>query len=318
MTTKKRALVTGAAGFVGANLVRRLLADGHEVVSAPRSETEIWRLQGVASEIEIAACDLGDRDAVKRLLESAKPDWVFHLATHGAYPGQRNVSRILETNVLGTANLLNTALASGVEAFVNAGSSSEYGHKDHAPKESEALEPNSAYAVGKAAASMYCRQRAIEADAHVVTLRLYSVYGPWEEPGRLVPALVLRGLAGELPHLVDPAIARDFVYAGDVVEAFLLAANPGVARGSIYNVASGRQTSLAEAVETVRTLLGVEAEPEWGSMPNRSWDTDTWVGDIALIERDLGWRPRHDFESGLAATVEWFRRTPELRALYEK
>jgi UDP-glucose 4-epimerase len=313
-----RVLVTGAAGFVGANLVRRLVADGHRVVAVTRPGTETWRLKGVSDDLELAEVDLRDRDSVARFVAAAAPEWIFHLAAHGAYSSQRDVARILETNLIGTANLLDACLERGFDAFVHSGSSSEYGLKDHAPAESEAIAPNSAYAVGKAAAAMYCRYRAVESGSHVVTLRLYSVFGPWEAPGRLIPALVIRGLAGELPPLVDPKIARDFVYVDDVVDAFLSAAETaGENRGPIYNVGSGRQTSIEEAVEATRSLLEIEARPDWGSMPDRSWDTTTWVADASLIERELGWQPRHDFRTGLSSTIEWMRE-PDLRRFYKE
>jgi UDP-glucose 4-epimerase len=313
----KTALVTGAGGFVGANLVRRLAAEGHEVLALVRPGADPWRLAGLQGEVEVVAVDLERDGTAAAAVSSRPPDWLFHLAAHGAYSSQRDTRRILDTNVLATAELVDAALASGVESFVHAGSSSEYGFKDHAPAEGEALEPNSAYAVGKAAATMYCRQRAIEADSHLVTLRLYSVYGPWEEPTRLVPTLAVRGLAGQLPVLVDPAVARDFVYVDDVVDAFLLAARATtLARGAVFNVASGSQTTLAEAVEALRSLVEIAVEPEWGSMPNRAWDTATWVGDPSLIERELGWRAKTDFSAGLAATLEWLRADEERRALY--
>lgn len=308
MAAAKTALVTGAAGFLGANVARRLLAEGHAVTALVRPGSDGWRLDGLDGALEIAAVDLGREGAAAAAVSSRRPDWVFHLAAHGAYSSQRDSRRILATNVLSTAALADAAIAAGVESFVHAGSSSEYGFKDHPPGEAEALEPNSAYAVGKAAATLYCRHRAIEADANLVTLRLYSVYGPWEEPTRLLPTLAVRGLAGELPPLADPAVARDFVYVDDVVEAFLLAARAtGLPRGSVFNVASGRQTTLAEAVEVLRSLVEIGVEPEWGTMPNRSWDTATWVGDSGLIERELGWRAETEFKDGVAATVEWLR-----------
>ncbi|MDX6654149.1 MAG: hypothetical protein QOH18_859 [Solirubrobacterales bacterium] len=311
-------MVTGAGGFVGANLVRRLLADGHRVVALVRPGSRLWRLKDIGDEVEVVEVDLRDADAATGALRTAAPNWVFHLATHGAYSSQRDTPRILATNVLGTATLIEAALEAGVEAFVNAGSSSEYGYKNHAPDELEFVDPNSAYAVGKAAATMYCRQRALETDTHLVTLRLYSVYGPWEEPTRLVPTLALRGLAGELPKLVDPAIARDFVYVEDVIDAFVLAAMADPPRGAVYNVGSGRQHTLAEVVDTLRLLLPIEAEPEWGSMPNRSWDTGTWVADASRIARDLGWSAVTDFTTGLGATIEWLDASAERRAFYAR
>ncbi|HEY5332234.1 MAG TPA: NAD-dependent epimerase/dehydratase family protein, partial [Solirubrobacterales bacterium] len=290
------------------------LADGEAPLAAVRPGSDRWRLAELGDELEVVELDLRDADAVEALIADRAPQRVFHLAAHGAYSSQRDVSRIFETNLIATATLLDACLSGEVEAFVNSGSSSEYGLKDHPPRESEALGPNSAYAVGKAAAAMYCAHRATETEARIVTLRLYSAYGPWEDQGRLIPALITAGLDGRLPPLVDPRIARDFVHVDDVVDAYLAAADRGRS-GLAYNVGTGVQTTLEDVVATACDLLPVDAEPAWGSMPDRSWDTTAWVADPSLITTDLEWRPHHTFHSGLAATIEWFR-DPAHRAHY--
>jgi nucleoside-diphosphate-sugar epimerase len=310
-----RALVTGAAGFVGANLVRRLLADGHEVHALVRPGSDRWRLAGVAADVHVAEADLRDAGAVAAAFAGARPEAVFHLGTRGAYSWQADPAEILETNVLGTAKVLDACSSGQTGALVNTGSSSEYGFKDHAAAESEPLEPTSVYGVAKAAATLLCAAVARERALPLTTLRLYSVFGPWEEPGRLVPALAEAALRGTLPALASPGVARDFVWVGDVVEAYLLAASaPGV--GDVYNVGSGRQTTLADAVDAARRALGVSEQPAWGSMADRSWDTDVWVADVSKIERELGWRPTVAFEEGLARTAEWLQHDPVARERY--
>ncbi len=148
------------------------------------------------------------------------------------------------------------------------------------------------------------------------TLRLYSAYGPYEEPSRLVPTLIREGLRGRLPVLVDPSVARDFVYVDDVVDAFLAAAARSSRDdpGAVYNVGTGRQTTVQEAVEVARRMLDVAVEPQWGTMPNRLWDTSVWVADNRKICAELGWRPRHTFEEGFRKTVAWFAQNPALHA----
>jgi dolichol-phosphate mannosyltransferase len=306
-----RALVTGAGGFVGANLVRRLLRDGHRVDALVRPGSDAWRLKDLVGDAEVAEVDLLDGDAVERALRDAAPDRVFHLAAHGAYSWQRDLEAILATNVVATARLVEASLAAGVEAFVHAGSSSEYGFQDHPPREDELPEPNSAYAVGKAAATLYCGFAGRREGRRVSTLRLYSIYGPWEEPGRLVPTLVERGLAGELPPLVAPETARDFVYVDDAVDAFVRAAEaPELEPGAVLNVASGRQTTLREVVDAARRVLPIAAEPEWGTHEARDWDATTWVGDPSAAETALGWRASTPLDEGLRRTAEWMGAEP--------
>jgi len=305
--SERRALVTGASGFVGANIARRLAADGHSVVATCRPGADLWRLRD-ASGLDVRPLDVCDEQAVDVLIDETRPRWAFHLAAHGAYSWQTDARRIFATNLLGTVNLIDACRRSGAcEAFVHAGSSSEYGFKDHAPGEHDALAPASDYAVAKAAATLYGRQAARAGDAmRVVTLRLYSVYGPYEDPRRLVPALVVRGLRGELPPLVDPGVARDFVYVADVVRAFLLAAR-SAEHGTIYNVGSARQTTIGEIVQVARAVLDVEAQPRWGSTAQRSWDTTTWVSRTDRIRRELAWEPEIGLDAGFRATVRWLR-----------
>ena len=303
----KRVVVTGASGFVGANLVRRLLAEGHEVHLLLRPGYAAWRLQAIRDEILLHEVDLRDGEGLARVVALIRPEWVFHLAAYGAYSHQTDLAQMVATNISATAHLITACLATGFEAFVHTGSSSEYGLVDHAPAESEAIDPNSYYACTKAAATHLCRHIARDHDVHVPTLRLYSVYGPYEEPTRLLPTLVLRGLRGELPPLVNPEIARDFVFVEDICDAYLLAAaHPQTERGAIYNVGTGVQTTLREIVELARGQCEIASEPIWGSMGDRHWDTETWVADADKIARELGWRPRHGLAEGFSRTVEWF------------
>jgi dolichol-phosphate mannosyltransferase len=305
-----RTLVTGATGFVGANLVRRLLGDGHEVHCLVRDLESRWRIDDIRGDLHLHVADLADADGVTAAVVRVRPEWIFHLAAHGAYPTETDVRRMIAVNVTGTVNLVEAALQTGFAAFVHTGSSSEYGFKDHAPAETEWLEPNSDYAVTKAAATHHCRLTARRLDVPIVTLRLYSVFGPFEEPTRLLPTLVRRGLAGTLPPLVDPDVARDFVYVDDVVDACLLAATrPGQERGAVYNVGTGVQTTVRDVVDVARCVLGLAAEPVWGSMPDRAWDTWVWIADPTRIRAALGWHPRVGVEDGFRRLVAWYQMT---------
>jgi dolichol-phosphate mannosyltransferase len=213
--------------------------------------------------------------------------------------------------------LLDACRVSGVEAFVQTGSSSEYGYKDHPASEVELLQPNSHYAITKAAATHYCQFAARSTGVNAVTVRLYSVYGPYEEPARLIPTLIVHGLRGQLPPLVSPATARDFVYVDDAVDAMLhFAAAPPLPPGTVLNVCSGKQTTLASAVAIARKLMRIPSDPVWSSMSARSWDTDVWVGSPSAAEREIGWRARFDLETGMQRTIDWLRAHPGWLAFY--
>ncbi len=307
----KRVIITGATGFVGANLARRLLREGHEVHLLVRPNHAAGRIEEIRQDVRLQELQLHDAGAVTRVVSEIRPEWIFHLAAYGAYSRQIDLEQMVLTNINCTINLVNACLKTGFEAFVNTGSSSEYGFKDHAPAESDPLDPNSHYAVTKAAATMFCRYTAQSRRVHLPTLRLYSVFGPYEDPGRLLPALILRGLKGELPPLADPNVARDFVYVDDVVEAFLQAARVRTREwGAIYNVGTGVTTTLREVVNVARRVMNIGAEPVWNAMPNRSWDTNVWVSDNRKICSELRWQYRNDFEAGFRLMLDWFRQRP--------
>ena len=315
----KRTLITGASGFVGANLARRLLRDGNQVHLLLRGAHQGWRLQEISADGQVTLADITDRDAVRRSIAAAKPDWVFHLSAYGAYPNQTGFEQMIATNVIGCANLLDSCIDLGVEAFVQAGSSSEYGYLTHAAREDDRIEPNSHYAITKAAATHYCQLTARKHDFHAATARLYSIYGPYEEPGRLIPTLLIHCFRGELPPLVSPNTARDFVYVDDAVEALIrIAGGKQVLPGAIYNVASGVQTTVSDAVDKARELLQVAAEPEWGGMPQRAWDTSVWVGNPAAIRRDTGWTALTSVRDGLSRTILWLREHPRWLSFYQQ
>jgi dolichol-phosphate mannosyltransferase len=295
----KRVLLTGGTGFVGANLARRLLREGHALHLLVRPAHDPWRIAEIRGDIRLHLLDLADAPAVAHAVAQIRPDWIFHLAAHGAYSWQVDTAQIFQTNLLGTIHLVDACLRTGFESFIHTGSSSEYGWKDHAPAETEWLEPNSAYAVAKASATLYGRSVAQARKVNLTTLRLYSAFGPYEDPNRLMPSLIRHGLRGEWPPLVHPATARDYVYVDDVCDACLLVAQ-SVPRdwGAVYNVGTGVQTSLRDVVALVRRVLEIQAEPPWGTLPARTWDTSTWQADPRKLQTELGWQPRHTLEEG--------------------
>jgi UDP-glucose 4-epimerase len=269
--------------------------------------------------VHMVETNLGNQEQLEEVIGGVRPHWIFHLAAYGAYSFQNDFSTMVGTNITGTSNLVHACLKHGFESFINAGSSSEYGYKDHPPSENEEVMPNSYYAVTKASATLFCGHMARKYGARIRTLRLYSVYGPWEEPARLVPNLLTKGLAGGWPPLVDGSTARDYVYADDVCEAFVAAAQSQTARSDgIYNIGTGTQTTVSEIVAAVRQILDVDPQPEFGTMSARAWDTNVWVSDPANAMRDLGWKAKHSLHDGIMKTASWFNNNPEILRHYRE
>lgn len=307
-------LVTGAAGFIGANLCRRLLADGETVHGIVRPDSDLWRLDGLQGAVPLHRVDITSPGAVAEAFAAIGPQVVYHLATHGAYPFQRDMAQIVLSNVSGMVNVATACASTGVELLVNTGSSSEYGRKSRPMREEDTLEPDSYYAVSKCAQTMLCQTLARQTGLPVVTLRLFSVYGPYEEPSRLVPTIVLRALRAEALEMAAANTARDFVHVDDVVDAYLRVESLMAHAGEVINIGTGVQNSLQDVVDALADAMGRPVEARWGEMAARPWDTSTWVADVSKANRLLGWHPRLDLSSGIGHCIEWFRDHVDLYA----
>ncbi|MDP2684403.1 MAG: NAD-dependent epimerase/dehydratase family protein [bacterium] len=305
-------LVTGAKGFIGANLVRRLILDGNTVHIFLRHDSNMWRLDGIMGSLQVHKVDLCNKIEVESAINKIKPRTIFHLASYGAYPFQKEVEIIKDVNLNGTVNLLSACESAGFDSFINTGSSSEYGFKDKPMKETNMVEPNSDYAVFKSEATKFCEEEANSKNLPIVTLRPFSVYGPYEEPTRLVPKLITNLLKNDCPPLVSPETARDYIYVEDMIEAYLITAEMKGLCGEIINIGSGVQTTIKEIVGMVIGLTGAKVKPKWGTMEQRIWDQNIWQADISKAREVLNWSPKNDLRSGLAKTIEWFKHNLEL------
>ena len=307
-------LVTGGSGFIGACVTRRLFTEGASVHALVPPASSVWRLADLLGRLPIHEIDLADGAELCRLLEDIRPSAVIHLATHGAYEWQGDGRRILETVVRGTFELLEASAAAGVRVLVNAGSSSEYGSRREAMRECDRIEPNSIYAVAKAAQTHLCSLAARRGGMSIATLRLFSVYGPWEAPGRLFPTLLRRAQAGLPLEMAAPETARDFVYVDDVVDALVDLERLAGLEGQVYNLGSGVQSTLRDVVAAVQAAVGRSCEVRWGAMPSRQWDTDRWQADATKARELLGWTARRSLPEGVSLMARWME---EHGALYD-
>ncbi|GAB3901535.1 hypothetical protein GCM10028803_26380 [Larkinella knui] len=298
--------VFGASGFIGANLFDQIFQLRKDCYALTHDATKAWRLKLLNVPAEnVIHCDILSHKSVQEIFDRYKPRTIFNLAAYGAYSKQKNVNLTYETNVNGTVNILENCTPETV--YIHAGSSSEYGFNCTAPKETDRVEPNSHYAVSKVSAAYMLEFYARVHGLKTLNLRLYSIYGGWEEPDRLIPRLVEEARKNTLPPLVSPDISRDFVYIDDCVEAFVQAALKvdKTISGRSYNIATGQKTTMRELVDATRNTFDLTIEPVWGSMGNRQWDLSDWYGDPEAANADLGWKARTSLRTGLRKTADW-------------
>jgi UDP-glucose 4-epimerase len=303
-----KALVTGGAGFIGSNLVRRLLERGDEVRVLDNFSTgNRTNLALVADEIELVEGELRSYERVHNAVRGVEV--VFH---QGALPSvPRSLHDPLTTsavNVEGTLNVLLAARDEGVRRVVLASSSSVYGNSGDLPRrEDQHTDPISPYGVSKLAAERYAVAFSRVYRLETVCLRYFNVFGPNQDPASQYAAVVPRFIAcvregRPVPIHGDGSQSRDFTYVANVVEANLLAAEAEEASGAVVNIATGRRLSVEALADLIGATLALPVAKEY--LPQRAGDVrDSWA-DCTQARRLLGYTPAVDLEEGLRLAAE--------------
>mgnify|MGYP001585620697 CR=1 FL=1 len=261
----------------------------------------------------MAKVDITNREEISWLVRKIEPKTIFNLSAYGGHSYQTDTDKIYSTNYLGALNALNALRnlpAAECRAFVQAGSSSEYGLNSAAPDEKNELVPNSDYAVSKVGASYLIKYYGKVLGLPTMHLRLYSIYGPWEDRRRLMPVLVSNCLKNRWPQFVAEELSHDFVYVDDCTSAFIKAAlclYDKRSFGESVNIATGIKTTMADLAGKAKEIFSISSEPQFGSMPNRKWDIRNWYGNPKLAHKILGWHYRTSLEEGLRLLTAWER-----------
>lgn len=303
-------LVTGAAGFIGSNIVERLIGEGAKVKAVDNFFTgKRKNIEPFLSEIEFFEGDIKDLNLLRKLMRGVH--FVIHQAAVPSVPcSVKNPLASNASNVDGTLNVLVAAREAGVKRVVYASSSSVYGESPELPKE-EGMKPTplSPYAVSKLAGEYYCQVFYQVYDLETVSLRYFNIFGPRQDPSSEYAAVIpkfIKCFMNEQPIPIygDGEQSRDFTYVENVVEANLLALEAPKVAGEVFNVACGSRTTLNKLVELLKEIFSKNLKVE--NLPPRLGDVRHSFADISKAERLLGYRPLVEFKEGLKKTVEWF------------
>jgi len=304
-------LVTGAGGFIGSHLVRRLLADGHRVRGIDNFATGHRSNLEDTGGLDLIEGDVNDPASIRRAMDGV--DYVLHQAAIPSVP--RSLDNPLAShhaNVNGTVSVLEAARQAGtVERVVYAASSSAYGDTPVLPKvETMTPDPRSPYAAGKLAGEYYCRVYTNVFGLECVCLRYFNVFGPRQDPASLyaavIPKFITSMLAGRPPPVHgDGRQSRDFTFVDNVVDANLAACTAAGASGEVINIACGERIELLGVIREINRALGSAIKPEF--LPSRAGDIRDSLADIDKARRLLGYKPRVSVAQGLAQTIAWYR-----------
>jgi len=317
-----KALITGGAGFIGSDLVRKLPNEGFivSVIDKLTYAGDLRRIENVLNKISFYMADISNQEAIERIFEKEKPDIVIH------YAAETHVDRsifepdiFVKTNVLGTLNLLKNSLKYKVKKFIHISTDEVYGelplNTTEKFKEDHPLKPNSPYSASKASADMLVRAFIETYALPAIIVRASNNYGPWQYPEKLIPLSIAKLLSNEkIPVYGTGENVRTWLFVEDFTEAIFQIMERGK-EGEIYNVGSSEEKKNIEVIKKLIEILEKD-EDSIEFVPDRPGHDLRYAVDTTKIEKELGWKAKVPFEEGLRKTVEWYLNNKEW--LFEK
>ncbi len=289
------ALVTGASGFIGRHLVRSLTGRGFVVHAVSRSAETVYDV-----EVEARQADLADAASVDRLVEEARPERIFHLASWVS--GRRELEHVrpaLASNLLSTVNLLVAATAAGCKRVVLAGSMEE-------PDLAAGEPASSPYSAAKGAAALYAAFFRALYSTPVVSARIFMVYGPGQaDESKVVPYAIRSALSGVAPKLSSGLRPVDWIHVDDVVSGLVALSEAAGIEGDTLDLGSGELATVRDVVERIARLAG-GPPPEIGALADRPLE-QTRRADVGRTRALTGWSPAVALDDGLARTIAALR-----------
>jgi UDP-glucose 4-epimerase len=296
-------LVTGATGFLGAHIVRRLAREDVQIGLLIRPSSNLWRIEPLPKNATVIAGSLGDLPK-QEILEFA-PEVIIHAAWHGVTSQYRNDPAQIAENLDPTVNLVELAREAGSKHFIGLGSQAEYGPLNKKISETDPAEPSTLYGATKLAACHLTRQLCAQFQMRWSWLRVFSTYGPLEDISWMIPYLIRALLRSEKPALTKCEQQWDYLFGADAADAVWSVVKSGTT--GVFNLGSGRAESLRKIVETLRDAIDPKLPLGIGEVPYRPDQVMHLEADVSRLMKATGWAPKTSIEDGLKETVAWHR-----------
>lgn len=301
----KRAVISGAGGFIGRSLTKRLLAENIQVygIDVEGAQGHILADPGVTP----LSVDIGDRRALSNILKVARPDVFYHLAWAGVSTDVKNEVGTQLSNIPLALTALEASVESGCGHVVIPGSASEYAYCGQTIDGRNTPAPGDAYAASKAAAQVLCQWYARQHGLHLNWLLIGSIYGPGRNDSNILTYTIKALLRGEKTEYSSLEQLWDYIYIDDLIEALYLVGLRGKP-GGVYPVGSGQAQPLAGYIRQIQAAIAPEAALGIGALPYKlGGKPDHSVLDIRRLQEDTGFTPQVTFEEGIGRTIAYFR-----------
>lgn len=306
--TLRSAMVTGSTGFIGRALVDRLLLEGAEVSCLVRSQS-ISKAAHFAGDARVRLIEF-DLSNLESKLEDSSAEVIFHLASYGVQPNERDVSRLIEGNINILARLLHAAANQPLRRFIHTGSCSEYGYptpEGVLVPETHPIRPKSLYGAAKASSVLFGNALASYLKVPFVTLRLFGIFGTREQPQRLIPYIISRLRDDRPVDLTGGEQVRDLMFEDDAASAFLAAGTSETLQsGEVYNVCTSQPVRIREVGEFIADVMKKPRDLlRWGERPYRSDEPMWMVGDNRRFQSATAlWSPAVKLHEGILRMVD--------------
>lgn len=302
-----RLLVIGGNGFIGRKLSEQAGRLGWAVTCLSLHEPDAIEKD---NNLGYIVADISDRQELRKKLNTLEFEYIVNLGGYIDHKLFFNGGRsLIKTHFEGVQNLVETLNRDRLKAFVQIGSSDEYGNAPAPQSENFRERPISPYSVGKTASTHFLQMLYRTEQFPAVILRLFLTYGPGQKPDRFIPQLIKGCIENRKFPASEGMQIRDFCYIDDTVNAIIMALQNGTIHGEILNVGSGIPISIKKVIKLVQELVG-KGEPDFGAIPYRKGENMELYAKINKITEKIGWKPEIDLLKGLGNTISWMKRTP--------
>ena len=305
----KTIFLTGATGFIGSHLLKRLIKEGCNVHISIRKNSSLWRIEDFKDDFVSHKIDLNDFEAVRSLIKQIKPDVIFHLAAYGVDYRQQDIHQTIDVNINASVNLFEAFLANNGNRFIHTGSCFEYGQKNIPISEGDFLDPTSVYGASKASSVHLLSGMAKGMQSgELVILRPFGVFGENEGLHRFVPQVIDKLKCEHAVQMTLGEQIRDYIYIDDLIDAYILAAVvPLENKVEIINIGSGKGIAIKHLALIILKQLGVSNDLlQFGAMPYRPDEMMYLVANVGKAKSVLGWEPKVSIEKGIEYTINWY------------
>lgn len=301
-------LILGGNGFIGSNLASFFLQKGYELHLMLRSNASIWRIRHLMPQINTYTGEINDVASLVSLIDVVRPEIVINAT--GIVKGEsiNDQEGVITSNLTSTVNIVNSFIKSSADILINTGSAKEYGFSPSAINENYHGIPIGLYGVTRKAATEYSRFISMKYERKIINLRLFTPYGPFDSPNRLIPHCILSLIQKRTPDIKNMSGIRDFVYNEDVSSAYELVIRKmdRLENGTVINVGNGKAITVNHVVNELLKIDPQDFEMELTQSTLNAPSTDALYSDNRKL-LSLGWKAKFNLYSGLSATVQWFR-----------